>query len=193
MPTRIVPPQQDHPHQTNSVEFCKFHTGEKPPTVHREPRVAVAEAATRASVSINTTIPPAPYPRIWTSKPRRRLPNGQWESRRTGSPDWRPPAVSAAAGPRQLLLRRMRPTEMAPWRSQAPTGRGRSGAERQRGGDAAGRGCGGARPQRGGDAAGRGCCWARMWLVAAAAGRSLSSPQLLPSLCSFAKREGRRE
>ena len=65
---------------------------------------------------------------------------------------------------------------------------------RQMGGDSAEFGRSGAPPRRGGDGAGRECgCWQMRLLVAAAAGRSLSSPQVLLSLCSFAQREGWRK
>ena len=104
--------------------------------------------------------PPAPYP-IWTRKPCKRLPNGQWESRRPGSLDWRPPAASAA-GPRQLFVRRMRPTENQRWRAGGrldilgrgfPTDSGCCGWMTRRDAAASSRSC--AELQRGSAAAGR--------------------------------------
>ncbi len=79
-------------------------------------------------------------------------------------------------------------------RGASAAGRSDRGAEIQLSAAASGRGCIGAPLQRGGDAAGRECGWSQMQLlVAAAAGRSLSSPQLRPSLCSLAQRDGRRK
>ena len=102
----------------------------------------------------------------------------------------RPKRGAAAAAPSGSGAERQRGRDAA---GQRCSWLGPSGTQRQRVGDAAGRGRSGSRPKRGTAEAARRYSGVGMRRGGDAAGRSLTSAQLCPSLCGFAQKEGQRE